>query len=125
MDVTCAILIKNGQILIARRAHGERAGLWEFPGGKVQQGETAEECIVRELKEELNITVFPGRELPAVLQHYSDRTIRLIPFICEEWSGVISLTVHDKLEWTTLSHISNYDLCDADKKVVALLAQKP
>lgn len=83
MDVTCAIIVRNDRILLARRANvHNRPGQWEFPGGKVHKGEALTVCIQREIREELDVNISIIAELPAVDYIYSDRTIRLIPFVC-------------------------------------------
>jgi len=116
MKVTCAIIVQKGRILLARRGrHGDRAGLWEFPGGKVHEGESNETGIQREIWEELKIRIFVGSELPSVHYVYTDKTICLIPFVCEITEGEPMSMVHEEIRWVAPDRLLNFDLCSADR----------
>lgn len=115
IDVTCAIIEKNGKVLATQRARGTHlAGHWEFPGGKIENGETADECIIREIAEELNIRVAVLRSLQPVEYQYPDKAIRLIPFVCTILSGQIRLTDHADFRWLSLSELTSLDWAAAD-----------
>jgi len=118
MDVTCAILIHNKTVLLARRAQGsDRAGLWEFPGGKLHKDETLHNCIKREIFEELNVTIKIISDGPVVKHSYPDKTIKLFPFICSISEGVPKPIVHAELKWTPFEQLTVMDLCQADKLI--------
>lgn len=109
MLVTAGIILKEGKILIAKRK-GEK---WEFPGGKVERGEGIEECLKRELKEELNIRVDSIEPFCKV----KDNGIELHVFIifCDEEPVA---GVHEELKWVDMNEIDRYEFMNADKKVV-------
>lgn len=116
MKVTCAIIVQKGYILLARRASsGDRAGLWEFPGGKVREGESYMDCIRREIIEELQISITVGNELPSIHYAYPDKTICLIPFVCSIADGAPKPLVHDEIKWVPPDMLLSYDLCSADR----------
>ena len=82
--VAIAVIVHNGHALIGHRPPGVRlAGYWEFPGGKLEPGETAAQCAVREVREECGLEVRISRELPAILRADHDLTVELLPFVCE------------------------------------------
>ena len=113
--VTAAVIEKEGKVLIARRApHSKLAGKWEFPGGKVEEGETLQDCLVRELSEELGIEVIVGRLLAATEYHYEHGSFRIHAFKVNWVSGAMSLRDHDCVEWVLLEEITTYDLLPAD-----------
>ena len=113
--VTAAIIERNGKVLIARRApHSKLSGMWEFPGGKVELGETLQDCLIRELREELGIEVIVGRLLAASEYHYEHGSFRIHAFEVDWVSGSISLRDHDCVEWVLLEEITTYDLLPAD-----------
>lgn len=121
IKVTCAIIKKGDKILAARRAHRMHlAGKWEFPGGKIEPGETAEECIAREIFEELNIRIRPLKKLIAVEHHYPDKSIRLIPFLCEILEGGIVLSEHAEFKWINPNEIKTLNWAAADRNLIAL-----
>lgn len=121
IEVTCAIIRDNDTILATRRAHGMHlAGQWEFPGGKIEPGETAKECIVREIAEELNIKVQPVARLYSVDHHYPDKSIRLIPFVCKLTNGEIHLAEHAEYRWVKQAELSKLDWAAADRKLIEL-----
>lgn len=124
IDVTCAIIEKNEKVLATQRARGiHLAGQWEFPGGKIENGETAEQCIIREIAEELNIRVAVLRSLQPVEYHYPDKAIRLIPFVCTVLSGQIRLTDHSDFRWLSRSELTSLDWAAADVIVLTAYLQ--
>ena len=124
LDVTCAVIKHNGLILITQRGAGmDRAGKWEFPGGKIVEGESSEQCIVREIKEELNIDISVMEWLEPVEYSYPDIRIRLIPCIAKITSGTINLIEHSKDEWVKIENLLSYDWSSADIAVVNQLLQ--
>lgn len=119
IKVTCAIITRDKKILSTRRSHGMHlAGKWEFPGGKIEDGETGEACIVREIREELGIIVRPVEQLKSIAHHYPDKSIQLIPFRCEIVEGEISLAEHDKFIWVEKDMLLSLDWAAADRKLI-------
>src|SRR4249920_604400 len=97
--VTAAIIRRNGSVLLARRSSGERlAGFWEFPGGKVENGETPEECLARELDEELGIRARIGEKFAESLHQYDHGSFRIVAYFVDWIAGDPRPTVHDRLE---------------------------
>jgi 8-oxo-dGTP diphosphatase len=96
----------------------EHALKWEFPGGKLQQKETAEQCIVREIKEELNVEIKIIKRLCPVDYNYGFRHIQLLPFFCTIGSGEIKLTEHKEMRWISLKQFKEIDLLEADRKLI-------
>jgi 8-oxo-dGTP diphosphatase len=123
-DVTAAIIIKEGKVLIARRALGENhAGGWEFPGGKIEPGETPEQCLKRELFEELSIdTKIKGFFAESVYE-YSTGSIRLLAYFADILRGDIGLSVHDQIEWAEPGHLLDYNLLPADLPIAVKLTK--
>lgn len=115
IQVTAAIIKHKGQILIARRAPGKHlAGYWEFPGGKIEAGETAEACLGRELHEELGIQVQVGSFFMENLHHYGDKPVLLKAYFCDFKAGTIRLNDHDQYAWVSKDELGNYRFAPAD-----------
>jgi 8-oxo-dGTP diphosphatase len=119
IDVTCAVIIRKGRILAVQRGvQMSRPGKWEFPGGKIEKGETKEQCIVREIREELDTDIAVKEWLEPVVHHYPDISIRLLPCIAEIISGEIKLKEHSSFKWIPKDKLSMPDWADADIDVV-------
>jgi 8-oxo-dGTP diphosphatase len=114
--VAAAVLCRGGRILVARRAkHKSHPGLWEFPGGKIEEGESSGQALVRELKEELNALVDPGPELLTHRHAYDFGVIELVTVLC--WcltEGALSSTDHDQLVWSKPEDLRSFALAPAD-----------
>jgi 8-oxo-dGTP diphosphatase len=122
LKVACALIISNNKILITQRPfHKNQGGKWEFPGGKLHENETAAECIVREIMEELELDIEVVKELDSITHHYPSFTIELIPIICSIKSGSLTLREHIGSKWVKIEELQHTDLCDADKKILSLL----
>ena len=114
----------RGRILLARRTEGrDLAGLWEFPGGKVDPGETPEEALVRELREELGIEARVGAPVIAVPQQYPDKRLCLDVRRIAAWQGTAKGLDGQALMWVPPENLSRYAMPDADRPVVAALEQ--
>ncbi|MEW6117120.1 MAG: (deoxy)nucleoside triphosphate pyrophosphohydrolase [Nitrospirota bacterium] len=121
INVTAAILEKDGNILIAKRKKGRHLeGKWEFPGGKMEPDENPEECLKRELFEELSIQTTIERFFA---ESRYDR-IRLLAFIVRHISGEFILNVHDEIRWVPLNEIDRYDFAPADIPIVQKLKEE-
>lgn len=121
--VTAAVIEKDGRVLIARRKQGSMfAGKWEFPGGKMEKGETPEQCLKRELQEELTVLADIG-DLMCVSEHsYSpDWTILLMAYRAKIISGVFNLNDHEEIRWVKPGDLIKYEFPDADKPIVEKL----
>ncbi|MGY4517167.1 Nudix family hydrolase [Lysobacter sp. HA18] len=114
----------RGRVLLARRTEGrDLAGLWEFPGGKREPGETPEQALVRELHEELGIDVRVGAPLIRVPQQYPDKALVLDVRIVDAWTGAARGLEGQALAWVPLDKLARYDMPPADRPVVAALLQ--
>ena len=119
VDVVCALIIEGGKLLIVQYGPGSKhPGQWEFPGGKVHAGESPEEALSREITEELGIQVNILYPLEPVEYEYSDRLIRLIPFVCRYERKTIVLQEHQALLWLELKDLNNFGLLPADRKLL-------
>lgn len=119
MRVTCGIIEKNGKFLIVQRGENTSHALkWEFPGGKVDPGETEAECMARELKEELAVDVVVNEQLSHIEREEADIIIELIPFRCSIVNGEITLLEHLQLAWIDVNQPIEYDLCIGDYGIV-------
>lgn len=115
IKVTAGVIKDNDRVLITRRAPKENfAGGWEFPGGKIEAGETPQDCLARELKEELNLNVSVGKLCTEVNHNYGDISINLIAYYCTIIDGQIQVSVHDKFKWVKINDLLEYDLLPAD-----------
>ena len=120
IHVTCAIIEHEGRVLATQRSSTmSMPHKWEFPGGKIDPGETAEECLCRELWEEIGIEARIGRSLPASTHEYSTFTITLHPFVCTIEEGEIVLHEHAALLWLLPSQLHTLDWAEADIPVLA------
>jgi len=120
IHVTCAIIERDGLVLAARRSAAMSLPLkWEFPGGKIDPGETVEECLQRELHEELNIRLQVGKRLSASTHYYPAFTVTLYPFVCTIASGEIILHEHAAIAWLPPAELHTLDWAEADYPVIA------
>ena len=119
-DVVAALIWDNGRFMICQRpAHKARGLLWEFVGGKTDPGETMEEALIRECREELGITVSVGDVYMQVVHDYPDILIRLTLFHCTIVEGIPKLLEHNDLKWILPSQIPKFDFCPADEDILA------
>ena len=126
IQVTCAIIEDNDQILCAQRSEKMSLPLkWEFPGGKLEKGETLEDCLKREIKEELGLKITILERLPSNTHRYfENKIIKLIPFRCSLQTSEINLKEHSKIEWTTISKLEDFDWAEADIPIVQHYIQR-
>ncbi|MGQ3684855.1 MAG: (deoxy)nucleoside triphosphate pyrophosphohydrolase [Candidatus Loosdrechtia sp.] len=119
VSVACAIIENRGKVLAARRSESMSLPLkWEFPGGKIKKGESPEECLKRELLEELGIEVTVIQSLPPVTHHYPEFAVMLYPFICKIVAGEITLREHVAVTWLQPDELHTLDWAEADRPVI-------
>ena len=124
LDVTAAIIQREGLILAARRKPGcHLAGFWEFPGGKIEQGETAAECLYRELKEELGIDSKVESFFGESCYDYGSKQVRLLCFFVNYVSGSIILNDHDEIKWLAIDQLFELNWAPADIPIVKKLVK--
>ena len=123
-EVVAALIWDNDRFMICQRpATKSCALLWEFVGGKVEPGETKDQALIRECREELNITLSVGDIFTEVVHEYPDITVHLTLFNAEISEGVPELLEHNDLKWITPSEIPNYNFCPADKDILKKLIE--
>ncbi|MCF6153739.1 MAG: (deoxy)nucleoside triphosphate pyrophosphohydrolase [Candidatus Brocadia sp.] len=121
IQVACAIIEKEGKVLSTQRSKAMSLPLkWEFPGGKINNGEGLTECLKRELLEELGIEAAIDHPLPPVTHNYQTVSVTLHPFVCRIVSGEITLHEHVALAWLTPRELHTLDWAEADVPVIQL-----
>ena len=119
IDVTCAIILKENKILVTQRSEKMSLPLkWEFPGGKIEKNETEENCLLREIREELNLEIKILKRLESQCFNYETVSIRLIPFIAKFVHGEIVLTEHKSYQWLNKEELKSLDWASADIPVL-------
>lgn len=119
VEVVAALIWKNNKLMICQRpANKSRGLLWEFVGGKVESGETKEQALIRECKEELNVLLSVGDVFMDVLHEYPDLTVHLTLFNATIAEGEPQKLEHNDIKWITPSEIPNYEFCLADEEIL-------
>lgn len=119
VEVVAGLFVKDGKFMICQRpSHKKRGLLWEFVGGKVEEGESKERALVRECREELGVSVSVKEKFFEEIFEYPDLTISLTVFYAEIESGEITLLEHNDLKWIRPSDADKYDFCPADYPVL-------
>lgn len=122
--VSAGILIDGDRILICQRHRSDRYGLqWEFPGGKVRDGEDLKGSLRRELAEELSIDAEVGEELFRLRHRYPDRSVEVVFFLVSRYRGVVENRVFEAVEWVPRAKLPAYDFLEADRELVNRIAQ--
>ncbi len=124
-DVVAALIWEGDRFLACQRpAHKARGLLWEFVGGKVEPGESKEDALIRECREELDITVAPRDVFMEVIHEYPDLTVRLTLFNAHIAQGTPKLLEHNDLRWITVGEIDALDFCPADEEILKKLRER-
>jgi 8-oxo-dGTP diphosphatase len=121
----CALVDADGRVLLAERPAGRpMAGLWEFPGGKVEAGERPEQTLIRELKEELGIVVNEACLAPLTFAShaYADFHLLMPLYVCRRWGGIVAAQEGQNLAWVRPNRLRDYPMPPADEPLVAHLA---
>ena len=118
-EVVAALIWDEGKFMICQRpAHKARGLLWEFVGGKVEAGETKEEALIRECREELGVLLSVGEVFMDVVHEYPDLTVHLTLFHARVKEGTVQKLEHNDIQWITPSEIPNYAFCPADVEIL-------
>jgi len=120
----CALIDTDGRVLIAQRPDDKAmAGLWEFPGGKIEENERPEDALIRELKEELAIDVQEACLAPLTFasHRYEDFTLLMPLYVCRRWSGTPTAKEHQAVKWVRPRDLTNYRMPPADLPLIPML----
>ena len=121
IEVVAAIIKKEDKIFITRRSYGEFKDMWEFPGGKIEAGESKEEALIREIKEELELDINNLEYLTTVDYDYPKFHLTMYCFICEICGGSLNLNAHNDVKWALLEELPLQAWVPEDVKVVEKL----
>lgn len=125
IQVTAAIFCNNKKYLICQRAHNDDLPLlWEFPGGKLEAGETLEQCIVRECKEELDVDIQVLGAFGRTSYFHADKELIFTFFTAEIVGGELTVNVHEQIKWVSSAQLKDYAFCPADIEIVEKLIMK-
>ena len=119
VDVAIGIIVSDAKLLICRRrSTGHLAGYWEFPGGKCEAGESARNCLARELREELGVTVAITHAFGSIEHEYPTVRVRLHPFLCKHDGGEPQALACDELKWITPAELPDYRFPEANAALI-------
>ncbi len=125
VEVAAALIWEGGKFMICRRpVHKARGLRWEFAGGKVEPGETKEQALIRECREELAVTVSVGEVFMEVTHTYPDITVRLTVFHAAVTAGTPRKLEHNDIRWITPEEIPQYDFCPADEAILRRIQEE-
>ncbi len=126
IDVAAGLVFRNGKLLITKRYDDAHlGGLWEFPGGKLEPNETFEQCLVRELQEELSIEVHVGKLVESVTHEYPGKTVHLKFFICDWHKNEPQALGCSECKWVSPSELNGHEFPEADERLLGRLQKEP
>ena len=126
IPVASGVIIKNNKILIGLRAEGDSgAGMWEFPGGKIELNESSEDAIKRELKEELDIEATVNQKIMKYSHRFKNRIYEISFFEINKFTGSIKKNVHDDLQWIELESLKKYRFISGDLLLIDRILVNP
>lgn len=118
VNVSAAIIIKNNHVFITERSYGEFKDMWEFPGGKIENEESPENAVIREIKEELNTEIRVERFIGKVEHDYDTFHLSMNCFLCSIVSGKLELLEHEDSSWVRIEKLDSVDFLPADRKIL-------
>lgn len=121
IEVVAAIIEKEGRIFATQRGYGDYKDWWEFPGGKIEEGETPEEALAREIQEELKADISVGEHLCSVEYDYPEFHLRMYCYICKLLSREVTLVEHEAAKWLALDELDSVKWLPADIEVIEKL----
>lgn len=124
IEVVAAVLVRQGKFLSTQRGYGEFRGYWEFPGGKIEAGESREEALQREIREELETDICVGEHLITVDYDYPSFHLTMHCFLCSLLSGDLVLKEHENAMWLSLDELGSVTWLPADEAVVRILQDR-
>lgn len=124
INVVCAVILQHGYVFATQRGYGEFKDRWEFPGGKIESGETGEQAIIREIHEELNTEILPVRLLDIIEEDYPTFHIKMYCYLCEIKSGELELLEHESARWLDKAHIYDVAWLPADLDLIKRIVEK-
>lgn len=125
--VVAAVVVRDGKYLCMQRCRSHEAynsERWEFPGGKVEKGESDHEALLREINEEMDWDVYVGRKIGTITHDYPDFTIELTAYLCKGGEGKFTMFEHLDAKWLSAEDLSTLAWTDADRKIVDLIQQQ-
>ena len=126
IPVSSGLIIQNNKLLIGLRSENDNGGgLWEFPGGKIENNESSEEAVIRELREELDIVAHKPKKVMQYLHRFKNLIYDISFFEVASFKGSIKNIVHDELKWTDLASINNYNFISGDLLIIEGLTDNP
>jgi 8-oxo-dGTP diphosphatase len=123
IEVVAAVIVRDGEVLATRRGYGEWQGWWEFPGGKMEEGESPQDALRREIREELDAEIEVGRLLETVEWDYPSFHLTMHCFICSLVSGSMNLNEHEAAAWLTKENIGSVKWLPADEGLIGRIRQ--
>lgn len=124
VSVVCAVILRDGMIFATQRGYGEYKDGWEFPGGKVEPGETPEEALAREIREELETEIRVDRYLDTVEYDYTGFHLSMRCYLCGILSGTLRLKEHEDARWLTIGDLDTVNWLPADRELLSTLKKE-